>query len=1347
MSDAPAPAPADDVAPPPRPRWGLRLLRGLLAAVIGLVTVVLIVAGWLGGSGHGLRALTDFVGRLSGGVVTVERADGYLLGDVRLGLLRVRTPTLLVEVHDLALDWNPAALTRYSLDIARLRAADVVVASTPSDEPTLMPDSLQLPAALRVARFDIDRVQVGKLQGDQPAAPDLTLTALGGALESDGQRHRVRDLAVATPFGQLGADAELDGTRPFAVKSTAQLTTRQADEVWTIDATAGGNLDTLKLNARLAGAGIDGTAALVASPFAPLPLQSAKAHLTGVDPRRFNAAAPVARLDIDADLTPSATVTRPAAADWVVSGPVRIVNHAAGSYDAGKLPLESLAAQLRWANGELALSGLALRLPGKGRADGSLRWLAPKPAAPTDAPAGFGQLDAQLTIADLDARQLDRRAVATRIAGRIDATAEANAQTLRANLRDPQLALDLVARHAGGQITLDKLVARARAARLDATGHLALDAPGAFEAKGRLDHFNPQAFVVTAPPADLNTRFRLSGRRLPQLAGRVDFDLAPSTLEGKPLAGQGQLAIDGRRLTDADVALTLAGNRLSAKGRYGRAGDALAVDIDASQLAALGHGLGGRVRLTGTLRGSPEQPAGEFELNAEPFVFGSQRIERANGSGRIGEGRDGLFRVSLALFGLRTGGDARNAGDLLVEQAKLDLDGTRAANTLRFDVSGRNGNGIALTLAGALADGPRWQGRLTALDTRGAAALSLAAPATLSLAAERIELGAAELRGAAGGRYRFDVTRWEARHLLARGSLTGAQVGVILDPTTRQVQSRGTSLQIGGEWNVEIGEQVNGFVRLFREKGDLQLQGDSPVQLGLDDLQITVNAIANRIAFGFSASGSRLGRASGAGTALAERTADGAVRLAPNAPLLGSARIDIPSIAWAGPLADQNLKTDGSLKGEFTLGGTPAQPEAAGRIRGEQLAFVMTDQGLHLTGGTLQADFNRDRLNLQEFSFVSPNRVKPREGRIDVARLTAQPGTLKASGQVQLASGAGHFDFRAERLPLLQRVDQWLVLSGEGEVITGWNAAHLKGRLVADAGFVELSRTPPPSLGDDVVILDPKKSTKPAATPFIATVDLAIGLGNALYVKALGLDTRLAGDLRLNSGPGRPLTASGTITTVGGVYEGYGQKLSIDRGIVTFNGEVSNPSLNVVALRKGLSVEAGVGITGTARRPVVRLVSEPNVPDPEKLGWIVLGRPPDQGSGGEMALLLPAAQALLGDSGGGLSANLAHTLGFDEISFGTSVDSRNRVQTSSVATGSVTGTASSASTSNTTSVPGQVITIGKRLSAKAMLSFEQSVAGASSIVKLTYQLTRNIAVIGRAGSENALDVMFSLSFR
>lgn len=1343
--DSPAAAGAEgapDKAPPSRrlgEGWAGRWLRRALAGVIALLAVVVLVVGWLGATDSGLRAVMELAARLSGGIVTVERAEGYLLGQLKIGALHVRTPTLHVDILNLLIDWRPGALMRGALEVSTLTASEVAVATLPSTEPATLPASLALPRAVRIDHFELDRLRIGKLVDAQPAAPDMEFTALAGALDSDGRHHRLSGLKAGAPFGQLAAEGEIDGQRPFPLKARASLATRQADEAYDVQVDAAGDLESLNLLAKASGAGMTGDAAILATPFAALPLRSAKLTVRDVDPSRFHVSAPKARLDIDADLAPSSVKGTPALADWVVAGPLKVVNRQPGSYDSGALPLESLAASLRWAGGELAASGLDLRVPGNGRATGTLRWQSP---AETDK-QGFGKVDAELRIAGVDAKRLDKRAVATRIDGQISAKANADAQTLSADLRDPQLALRLRARHSAGVVILDDVLATARAARLEASGKLALNGDGRFDARGTLAHFDPRAFVVTAPPADLNTRFSVAGQRVPRLAGKLQFELAPSTLEGKPLAGKGELALDGNYLAAADLTLDLAGNRLSAKGRYGKPGDALDLHLDAPALAALGHGLGGHIKADGVLRGSPAQPAGEFELLGDKLRVGGVRVDAVNGRGRLAEGRNGDISVMLGLAGLHQGKDV----EAVLRRASLVFEGTRAANTLRLEVFGPDQVSGALTLAGALSDGPRWEGRLESFAVRGDYPFTLLAPAPLLLSADTVRLGLAEVRGGMGGRYRFEETRWQARHLIARGSVTGVQVGVAVDPATRAVKSRGDSLQVGGEWDVDMAEQVNGLVRFYREKGDLVLQGDSPVQLGLDELQLTLSAAANRLAFGFSANGSKLGRAAGAGTALAERTADGSVRLVPDAPLLGSAQLDIPSIAWAGPLADQNLKTDGSLKGEFTLAGTPAHPETAGRIRGDALSFVMADQGLHLSGGTLVADFNKDRLHLEEFSFVSPNRVKPRDSRIDVAGLTRLPGTLKARGEVQLASGEGRFSFTADRLPLLQRTDQWLVLSGEGEVLSGWNSAHLKGRMVADAGFVELSRTPAPSLGDDVEVLDPRKSAKAPASPFLMSVDLAISLGNALYVKALGLDTRLAGDLRLQSGPGKPLNASGVITAQGGVFEGYGQKLSIERGIVTFNGPVANPGLNVVALRKGLSVEAGVGITGTARRPMVRLVSEPNVPDPEKLGWIVLGRPPDQGSGGEMALLLPAAQALLGGTGGGISASLASALGFDEISFGSSVDPRSRVQTSSVATGSVTGTASSASSSNVDSVPGQVITIGKRLSTRALLSFEQSISGTSSIVKLTYQLTRRISVIGRAGSENAIDMLFTLSFR
>ena len=136
MSEAPAPHDPGPEAPAaaPRRREGrlARVMRGLLAAALGLVLLVVLVTGWLGGTQSGLQAVVDLAARLSGGVVSVEAPEGYLFGQLKVGALHVRTPTLQVDVRQLVIDWRPAALARGGLDMSTLSAAEVSVASTTS---------------------------------------------------------------------------------------------------------------------------------------------------------------------------------------------------------------------------------------------------------------------------------------------------------------------------------------------------------------------------------------------------------------------------------------------------------------------------------------------------------------------------------------------------------------------------------------------------------------------------------------------------------------------------------------------------------------------------------------------------------------------------------------------------------------------------------------------------------------------------------------------------------------------------------------------------------------------------------------------------------------------------------------------------------------------------------------------------------------------------------------------------------------------------------------------------------------------------------------------------------------
>ena len=56
------------------------------------------------------------------------------------------------------------------------------------------------------------------------------------------------------------------------------------------------------------------------------------------------------------------------------------------------------------------------------------------------------------------------------------------------------------------------------------------------------------------------------------------------------------------------------------------------------------------------------------------------------------------------------------------------------------------------------------------------------------------------------------------------------------------------------------------------------------------------------------------------------------------------------------------------------------------------------------------------------------------------------------------------------------------------------------------------------------------------------------------------------------------------------------------------------------------------------------------------------------------------------------------------------------------------------------------VALGKRLTDELYVTFEQALSGAEYYVALNYQLTRRLSVIARAGSTNALDLVYSLAF-
>lgn len=451
-----------------------------------------------------------------------------------------------------------------------------------------------------------------------------------------------------------------------------------------------------------------------------------------------------------------------------------------------------------------------------------------------------------------------------------------------------------------------------------------------------------------------------------------------------------------------------------------------------------------------------------------------------------------------------------------------------------------------------------------------------------------------------------------------------------------------------------------------------------------------------------------------------------------------------PDLAWLGDVLGEGWQTGGRFDADVQLAGTPAAPRLNGKLTGSGLTLRDDASGLHLADGELDARLDDTRLHVTRLALVSQHRPLPRtlaQALGDQAAAQQAPGKLEISGEIAVdrehADGQAALDIRLDRVGVRQRNDQWVNLSGNGKL--DWQRAvlGLHGDFTIDAAWLQMAPAGAPRLSDDVVVRGDGREAETGTRPAL-DLDIGIRLGRHVLFSGAGLSSRLSGSLRLRAS-GRDLPrATGIIRTRDGRFDAYGQQLEIERGTLTFDGLPENPALDVRAVRKGLSVEAGVQLSGTAQKPVVRLISDPELPDAEKLSWLVLGHGPEGTGAGDASVLLSAAAGLLGNDAGGLVEQLKRGFGIDELGVRQgSLDGSGRQAGSRIA-----GTGSD-STSNGSQ---QILSIGKRLSENVTLGYDQSLGTAESIVRLSIALTREITVVGRAGSDNAVDVVYALTW-
>ncbi len=1327
-----APVPA-----PPR-RLGQRRL-ALLALTVLPVLLLLAFSTWLLTTTSGLRMVARAVEQLTDGVVRIEGASGALQGGFTLARLTVTTPSTTVVAEELRAKWIGFDLQPLRFEFDTLDAQRLAVRVRPPPQPsTAPPPSIASPVAvaarqLNVALFELET-------GPQASTTRLEARAVQGHVELDASGYVVHEGSFS--FGPRDAplraalSGDLRGARPFALNAKATVEATVSAQAVQADLTAGGSLESIDVQATLAGAGGRGTVRAQVASFAPPALRQLQVAVSGVDPAVWVAGAPQADLALDVQLEPLAGSPL-----FTLRGPVRATNGAAGTVDRKRLPVQS-------ARGEITLSAESLSVKdlnaviGTGRVQGSLSWSLQQRE----------RWQADVTLAALDPARLHSAARPLLLDGNLRAVTVAAGTRVQGSLRNrgtPAVAADLDLTVDATRLVLSRGDLRLAGGSAQVSGEVQFTGSRALAVLGTINRLDPSV-LWPALPGQLTGAVAVNARLAPQPEGSARFDLADSTLLGRPLAARGDVQLNADQSLQADVQASVRTARVTARGGLGAPDQTLRIEASVPDLAVLLPQTAGTLDLVATLRGDWRAPAVDAQLRGARLRGGGHALGQLKAVATYSGGNDGQINLQAS------GSDHKHRANPIVSLRAIGLavDGSLSAHALQLTATNEETQPVRLVARGGWqreATGPRWRGEFTEALAGKPLDLRLAAPAQVStnFADFSLQTPALELFGAQVSELRLKI---DARGLDTVGRLDGLRPGDLLgrgferQPLAVGQSASRTPLTLRGQWQLRLADQADGQITLERASGDIYTSASGASSaIGLDTLRLALQLRANRLTGEAQLAGTRAGRIAASLATEVERSPDG-WRLAQTRPLAAQLDADVPSIEWINGILSEriraNVRLAGSLQARIGVTGTPAEPRADGRITGDELRVAWIEQGVRLEGGTLRARLDGSAVILDELRFTGPPRVSPADKRAALAAGN-QPGVVTMNGQLGLRDFNGVLQVAADRLPLLQRPDRWVVASGGANIVFTERSVQANGAVVAAAGFVDFSRPDLPVLSSDVNVVRPGDEVRERTRdPGLAvSFDLGVGLGDHFYLRGLGLDTRIDGAVRIRGDARGNVRATGAVESKEGTYQGYGQRLAIERGRVNFQGPLDNPGLDVLALRKGLPVEAGLSITGTAAEPIVRLYSDPPMADFETLSWLALGRPAEQG-GGDNVALARAAAGILGGTGEGLPMQLARTLGLDDVSIRSGdLSSPNSLLPRQTVAGTTRGDGTVPTT-----VGNEIISVGKRLNDTLTLTYEQAVSGAANAVQLSYQISRRLSLVARAGTDNAIDLVYSFAF-
>lgn len=741
------------------------------------------------------------------------------------------------------------------------------------------------------------------------------------------------------------------------------------------------------------------------------------------------------------------------------------------------------------------------------------------------------------------------------------------------------------------------------------------------------------------------------------------------------LQGRGQLDERGT-LQVSGLDLRIGDNQLQGEGVWGERADG-ALRLELGRLSQLWPDLSGQARGQLTLAGTASAPVVSVQLDGQRLRFQEQRLANVSLRGSLSAAQ--AVELTLQAEGLQS-------GDADWGQLRIEVAGSEARHTASVALAGPR-LASDLVFAGGLEQG-QWSGQLnsgqiTALDQRW----TLQSPTSLRRDAEGgVTLGAHCWRDAPASLCA------EQQRLFPRPQIAYALRDLSIERFSG-LFPEGFAWQglLQADLAVELTEAgPRGRVSAEAAPGVLRArEGENWLQFPYSAMRVQAELQPDTVTLESRFDGGDLGdfrlsaRVDPAGDAW---------------PLSGTFRLQGFNLSVLTPLIPDVDQLHGVISGEGELGGSLLQPSihaelalTDGLVAGERLPTRLEDLTLSV--------LVRDHTATLEGGWVSGRRGKGRlAGAINWDE--ALRIDVHIAGENLPISVEPYAELEASPSLDLRLQDQRLVISG---------------RIDVPRGEIHIRELPPSTVrvSPDAVIVGEEEARQ--QTPMQVSMDIDVEVGRErLRFTGFGLTADLAGHLHI----GDNLDTRGELVLKNGRYRAYGQRLALRRARLLFTGTVTEPFLDIEAIRRieHEDVTAGLRITGSTSNPVIEVFSEPAMSQEQALSYLLLGRAPGADAG-DNNLIAQAALGLGLARTTGITGAVADRLGIQDFQL--------------EAEGSGAETA--------------VVASG-RLSERLSLRYGVGVFTPGNTLALRYQLTRRIFLEAASGLANSLDIFYRRDF-